>query len=130
MRARSGSKRPAMSTNSKQRGRDAWLGVRLSQADRAAIKARADGAGLTVSEFVRRRCTEDRDGPVVKVDTAELKKTHADLRRAGGLLNQVARELNARHRPDRVEAALERSLEAVATASEDVSKLISDARRV
>ena len=119
-----------MSANSGQRGRDAWLGVRLSQVDRSAIKARADGAGLTVSEFVRRRCTEDRDGPVVRVDADELKKTHADLCRAGGLLNQVARELNARHRPDRVEAALERSLEAVATASEDVSKLISDARRV
>lgn len=119
-----------MSAYSGQRGRDAWLGVRLSQADRSAIKARADGAGLTVSEFVRRRCTEDREGPVVKVDAAELRGLHADLRRAGGLLNQVARELNTRHRPDRVEAALERSLEAVATASEDVSKLISDARRV
>ena len=106
-----------MGASSRPDGRGAWLGVRLSQADRAAIKARADGAGLTVSEYVRRRCTEDRDGPVVKVDAAELKKTHADLRRAGGLLNQV-------------ETALEHALRTVARASEDVSKLISDARRV
>ena len=119
-----------MGASSRPDGRGAWLGVRLSQADRAAIKARADGAGLTVSEYVRRRCTEDRDGPVVEVDAAELKKTHADLRRAGGLLNQVARELNTRHRPNQVETALEHALRTVARASEDVSKLISDARRV
>ena len=83
-----------MGASSRPDGRGAWLGVRLSQADRAAIKARAD------------------------------------LRRAGGLLNQVARELNTRHRPNQVETALEHALRTVARASEDVSKLISDARRV
>lgn len=108
---------------------NAWLGVRLSHTQHQDIKQRAQAAGINVSDYVRIRCTTDPDGPVIKTDVETLRKLHANLRRAGGNLNQVARELNARHRPNEVEDELSRALLAAAQASEDISKFIADARR-
>lgn len=108
---------------------DARLGIRLSRAELAAINARAKASGHTVSDYVRIRCTEDRDGPRIVTDVDELRRLYVGLRKAGGNLNQVARELNSRHRPDEARGRLTEALEAVARASEDISRFISDARR-
>lgn len=110
-------------------GSDAWLGVRLTRKQHRDIKDRAKAAGLTVSDYVRIRCTTDPDGPVIRTDAEALRRVHANLRRAGSNLNQVARELNARHRPNEVEDDLRKTLNIVAKASEDVSNFIADARR-
>lgn len=110
-------------------GSDARLGIRLSWAEHRAIAQRAKAAGLTMSEYVRTCCTTDRTGPVITTDAEELRKIHVDLRKIGGSLNQVARELNTRHRPDDIEDSLHTALSAVAQASQDVSIFISDARR-
>lgn len=108
---------------------EAWLGVRLSQAEHRAIAQRAKAAGLNMSEYVRICCTVDRTGPAIVTDAEELRKIHVDLRKVGGNLNQVARELNTHHRPNDIEDTLRAALAAVAQASEDVSTFISDARR-
>lgn len=108
---------------------EAWLGVRLSRAEHHAISQRAKAAGLSISEYVRIRCAADRTGPTIVTDVEALRKIHVDLRRIGGNLNQVARELNTHHRPNDVENSLRMALSAVAQSSEDVSAFISDARR-
>lgn len=108
---------------------DAWLGVRLTRKQHREIKDRAKASGLTVSDYVRIRCTTDPEGPVIKTDAETLRRMHANLRRAGSNLNQVARELNTRHRPGEVEDDLLCALDAVAQASENISKFIADARR-
>ena len=108
---------------------DAWLGVRLSHAQHKAIKERAEATGLTVSDYVRIRCTTDPEGPVIKTDVETLRRVHANLRRAGSNLNQVARALNTKRRPDGLEDELREALGAVAHASSDISKFIADARR-
>ena len=107
----------------------ARLQLRCSLAERRAIEQRADEAGLTVSEFVRTRCTADPQGPTIVVDVESLRELYIGLRKIGGNLNQIAHVLNAYHNPNDVEDALRATLAAVARASDDVSRFISDARR-
>ena len=104
------------------------LTVRLTQEDHAAIKARAADAGLATSEYVRRCALRDGDRPVIRTDAEQLRAIYRNLRKAGGNLNQCARELNTHHRPSELEAQLGAALQAVADASEDVSAFMADAR--
>ena len=108
----------------------ARINVRLSVAERDALRRRAELAGVTVSEYVRRRALSDGDRAVVYVDESELKKLFVQLRRAGSNLNQCARELNTHHNPACVNDALLNAFDAVAKASEDVSGFISESRKL
>lgn len=110
--------------------REAWLGVRLSQEDHTLIKEKADSLGLTMSEFVRRRCISDPSGVVIKADVNILRKLHIDLKRSGTLLNQIARELNTYHRPDRLIQEMHEAFSAIESASTSITKFIEDARNV
>lgn len=109
--------------------RDARLQIRCSRAERHAIEQWAKKAGLTVSEFVRTRCTADPQGPTIVADAESLRELYIGLRKIGGNLNQIAHVLNAYHNPNDVEDALRAALAAVAQASDDVSRFIADARR-
>lgn len=108
----------------------ARINVRLSAAERDALRRRAELAGVTVSEYVRRRALSDSDRAVVYVDESELKKLFVQLRRVGSNLNQCARELNTHHNPACVNDALLNAFDAVAKASEDVSGFISESRKL
>lgn len=108
----------------------ARINVRLSAAERDALRRRAELAGVTVSEYVRRRALSDGDRAVVYVDESELKKLFVQLRRVGSNLNQCARELNTHHNPACVNDALLNAFDAVAKASEDVSGFISESRKL
>lgn len=108
----------------------ARINVRLSAAERDALRRRAELAGVTVSEYVRRRALSDDDRTVVYVDESELKKLFVQLRRVGSNLNQCARELNTHHNPACVNDALLNAFDAVAKASEDVSGFISESRKL
>lgn len=111
-------------------GKGARINVRLSAAERDALRRRAELAGVTVSEYVRRRALSDGDRTVVYVDESELKKLFVQLRRVGSNLNQCARELNTHHNPACVNDALLNAFDAVAKASEDVSGFISESRKL
>lgn len=108
----------------------ARINVRLSAAERDALRRRAELAGVTVSEYVRRRALSDGDRAVVYVDESELKKLFVQLRRVGSNVNQCARELNTHHNPACVNDALLNAFDAVAKASEDVSGFISESRKL
>ena len=59
------------------------LQVRLSEADHALIKKSAEEAGISIGEYVRRRCL---GVPVIhRVDMETL----AEMRRLGGLLKHL-----------------------------------------
>lgn len=106
------------------------INIRLSAAERDDLRRRAELAGVTVSEYVRRRALGDSDRAVVYVDESELKKLFVQLRRVGSNLNQCARELNTHHNPAYVNDALLNAFDAVAKASEDVSGFISESRKL
>ena len=72
-------------------GKAARLNVRVTPAQHAEVAWRAALAGLGVSEYVRRRALSDADAPQIVADVATLRALHANLKRAGGNLNQVAR---------------------------------------
>ena len=104
------------------------LNVRLTPEELAAVKARAADTGLATSEYVRRCALRDGNKPVSRIDAERLHAIYRNLRKAGGNLNQCARELNTHHRPSELEAQLCAALQAVADASEDVSAFMADAR--
>lgn len=105
------------------------VNIRVSPAEHDAITRRARAAGLSFSEYIRRSALSDSDRPVIRTNAEELRNVYVGLRKAGGLLNQCARELNTRHRPDQLEAELQAAFRAVAQAATDVSEFIADARR-
>lgn len=110
-------------------GKDTRINVRLSVAERDVLRRRAELAGVTVSEYVRRRALSDGDRVVINVDGSELKKLFVQFRRAGSNLNQCARELNTHHNPACVNDALLNAFDSVSKASEDVSNFISESRK-
>lgn len=107
--------------------RTAWLGIRLSQAEHQAIMARARAAGMGMSEYVRARCTSDRKGPAVIVDSGALREANRELRYIGNNLNQLTKEAHLNGTIG-LEQVLKATLNEVASAAEDVCSLIADAR--
>lgn len=106
--------------------RSARLHVRVTPEQHAKVARRAALAGLGVSEYVRRRALSDADAPRIVADVATMRALHANLKRAGGNLNQVARELSTRHRADEMDPAIEHAALSVAQAATDVSGFIAD----
>ena len=104
------------------------LYIRLSAAEAHEIRKRASAAGLSVSEYVRRRSLDDADRPVIRICAEETRSAYGALRRSAGNLNQCAKALNKYHCPEQLEADLASAFEAVKKASDDVSALIADAR--
>lgn len=109
--------------------RSARLNIRLEEADLARIRQSARLSGVSVSEYVRRRCLDDGGRPRIIVDTSELRAIHVQLRRNGNNLNQIARELNTRHKPNDVEELLRGTLRQTAAASEEATLLLAQARQ-
>lgn len=68
--------------------------VTMTDTEWAALRMLADGAGISVSEYVRLRCL-DPTFRVTLVDTDELQAVHYELYKQGVNLNQIARRLNA-----------------------------------
>ena len=108
--------------------KDSRLNVRLSTEEHAAIARRASCAGLTVSEYMRRSALQDTDRPIIKTDAEKLQALYRNLRKAGGNLNQIARELNARHKPNELESEMLIAFRSIARASDELSAFIRDAR--
>ena len=104
------------------------LNVRLSKEEHAAIVRRASGAGLTVSEYMRRSALQDADRPTIRTDAEKLQALYRNLRKAGGNLNQIARELNTRHRPAELETEMLIAFRSISRASDELSAFIRDAR--
>lgn len=109
-------------------GRNARMEVRLTEAERDEIFRRAASAGVTASEYVRRRALQDDGRPVIKIDAETLRRTYINFKRAGGLLNQVVRVLNTTRSPINVEIELRAALRAVEASSIEVSEFLADAR--
>ena len=85
--------------------------VRVSSQERAAIERRAAAAGLSMSDYLRRRALVDGDRPVISTDPETLKLLYRDLALAGSNF------LNA-------------ALTRVGSAAEAVSSFLADARNV
>lgn len=106
------------------------LNIRVSEAEHAAISAKAAEAQTTISEYVRKRALRDEQGPrPVEVDIGELQKIYRDLRHAGGNLNQLCRWLNS-HRSTAaiMENEIKSALEATQCASSQVADFIAKVR--
>lgn len=104
------------------------MNVRLSAEERDAIKSRSRSAGLTMSDYIRKCALQSTNRPVIRTDAETLRKVYADLRKQGGLLNQIARELNTHHQPDQLETELSVALKSVSHAAEETARFLADAR--
>ena len=109
-------------------GRRARMEVRLTEAERGEILRRAASAGVSASEYMRRRTLRDDDIPTIRTDAETLRRIYVNIKRAGGMLNQVARVLNTTRSPVDVEVELRAALGAVEASSIEVSEFLADAR--
>ena len=107
----------------------ARLNIRLDTDELKYIKHRAALAGMTTSEFVRRRCLGSDSRSIVNVDVEELRAIHVQLRRTGNNLNQIARELNTRHKPEEIESLIHEALRRTAEASTQIAQFIVEIRQ-
>ena len=73
-------------------GRDVWVKIRASEAERAEWHAKASSAGLTLSDLVRRSVGRVRPWTVAHAEV-ERERTR-ELARIGANLNQIARWAN------------------------------------
>ena len=99
-------------------GRDVWVKIRASEAERAEWHAKARSAGLTLSDLVRRSVGRVRPWTVAHAEV-ERERTR-ELARIGANLNQIARWANTfKANAEAVEivahlVAIERALAALA----------------
>lgn len=89
---------PSGRSGSEKRQRGAPVSVRLSDAERAAVKAKAAAAGLSMGSYLRLAGLGDvgmraRRAPTVNAEL--LAQAVAALNKVGSNLNQVAHTLNA-----------------------------------
>lgn len=112
------------------KARDGRVYVRVSSEERAAIERRARAAGLSKSEYMRRRSLVDGDRPIIRADSEALRLLYRDLRLVGSNLNQLAREVNITHDPGRIAPFLDVALVKVGDAADAVSAFLADARNV
>ncbi len=110
--------------------RNGRIYVRVTGGERAAIERRARAAGLSKSEYMRRRSLVDSDRPVIHTDPEALKLLYRDLRLVGSNLNQLAREVNITHDLGRIAPFLDVALVKVGDAADAVSAFLADARNV
>ena len=115
--------------NGQSKRSKARLGLRLSAEEHRAISSRAQRAGLTVSEYVRRRSLEDTSRPIINIDVSELKPLHAQLKRIGGNINQIARAVNTLHRPEQELPALERTLDELGECTRLITETLEATRK-
>lgn len=102
------------------------IGIRVSQSELHAIKLKAKRAGLTSSEYIRRVAMQETNRPIVQTDIELLRSIYSNLRHVGANLNQCARELNTRHKPNQIENELMIAFAATSKATEDVSNFINE----
>lgn len=111
-------------------GRTGRLEVRVTERERASIKARSHREGKTVSDFVRSRSLHDDPSIYMNIDVEELRSAHADIKRCGGLLNQCMRAVNRYGLdPERDMPTLERAISQVGEAASRVSEVLETLRR-
>jgi len=84
---------------SPQDKRDCRVAVMLTMAERAELESRAQGLGLTISDYIRRRAL-GVPLPPQAADRRVRDKLATSLLRIGVNLNQIAKHMNAgRHAP-------------------------------
>lgn len=110
------------------KSKNSWLTIRLSQSDLNHIKEKARNANLSVSEYVRRKCSSDSTGPNIIVDRQLLSDPLVALKREGNNLNQLTRYVHSRSIDTKTAQSLNNSLQAVSKTAEDVSRFLIDSR--
>ena len=108
--------------------KNAWLGLRLSQADHDQIKARASQANLSVSEYIRSKALSDYSGPAIIADADSLKALLVELKRCGNNLNQIDHVLNRGSAYKGLEKDAVNSLVQLSKAASDISDFLLDVR--
>ncbi len=86
---------------SQKRQRSFSIEIALTSTERAEIERRAADAGLSLSSFSRAAALGDPGPRAARrptVEAATLASVHAELKRVGNNVNQIAKALNSGHR--------------------------------
>lgn len=110
------------------KSKNSWLTIRLSQSDFKTIKQKARDANLSVSEYVRSKCTSDPTGSCIIVDRQLLSDILVAIKREGNNLNQLTRHVHSRSIDANTAQSLNNSLQAVANTANELSQFLIDSR--
>lgn len=110
------------------KSKNSWLTIRLSRSDLSRIKKKAHSANVSVSEYVRMKCTSDSTGPSIVVDRQLLSDLLVALKREGNNLNQLTRHVHSRGFSPETTRLLNESLQAVSKTAEETSRFLIDSR--
>ena len=88
------------------------VNIRATDTELKALKSSAKAAGLSLSEFIRKLAFSGSKPYQRCVDITLFREMYAELRKQGGNLNQIARNINYGYQPDhdvleRITSALE-----------------------
>ena len=106
-----------------------WLTVRISEEELIAIKQKAQKANLSVSEFVRIKCTCNESLPSINVDRNVLTNILIALKREGNNLNQLTRYIHSKKMDSASTVALRAALSEVSNTAQILSQFLIEARR-
>lgn len=105
--------------------RDARIEVRVTRREMERIRSRAKRSAMTVSSYVRHLALRDSEAPSIEVDAVALREAHANLKRAGSNINQVAKALNTYGAGGANTAAIDSALSSVTAAASAVTEVLS-----
>lgn len=109
-------------------GRGRRIEVRVSDRELSRIKSRARRHCMTVSAYVRDAALRADGAHMVEVDVSLLREVHANLKRAGSNVNQIARQLNT-YGPESVHSEMVRmALASISVAADAASTVLVKAR--
>lgn len=99
-----------------------WLSLRVSEEELATVKEKASFAKLTLSEYVRLKCTQDESRPTIIVDCNLLANLLVQIKREGNNLNQLTRYVNTRG----LDSPIQQPLSAALISVEETAQLLTD----
>lgn len=74
--------------------KNSHFSLRISASDLKQIRSRSMLAGLSMSEYIRRKALSNYKGPSIVIDTETIQTLLIELKRCGNNINQIAHILN------------------------------------
>lgn len=108
--------------------KDKHIHIRISENERAAIQQRATNAGLSLSNYLRKRALLNDCRPIIYTDTKTLQLLYRSLKGIANNLNQIARILNSHRFSNELSDALLKALDDTSKATNAVAEFLIDTR--
>lgn len=106
----------------------AYINVRMTEEERAAIMARSSSFDMAPSTFMREAALRIGEKPVKVADESTLRQMLVEMKRQGNNLNQAMRSINAYGIDRQTAVRLENAVQLISSTASELSTLLSKAK--